>query len=42
MKTSLSPLGNSVAAIHGGVPADLQAFHESFEEFEVDDVVFHD
>ena len=40
MKAALPPLGHGVFAVHGGLPAHLEALHEGFEELEVDDVVF--
>jgi len=40
MEAPFPPLSNGFPAIHGGVPPDFQAFHEGFEELEVDDIIF--
>ena len=40
MEASTSPFGDGFPPVHCGMPANFQAFHEGFEKFEVDDVVF--
>ena len=42
MEAALAPLGHGVLAVHGGLPAYLEALHEGFEELQVDDVIFDD
>lgn len=42
MKTAGSPLCDGVPPVHGCMPSHFKSFHERFEEFEVDDVIFDD
>lgn len=42
MEPALPPLLDGFFAVLRGCPADFQPFHEGFEEFEVDHVVFDD
>lgn len=42
VEATLSPFVDRLSAVHGCMPPYFQTLHESFEEFEVDDVVFDD
>ena len=42
MKATFPPFGNSIFAVHGCIPTHFQTLHESFQEAEVDDIVFDD
>ena len=42
MKTAGSPFRDCVAPVHGRMPPHFKSFHECFEKFEVDDVIFDD
>lgn len=42
MKAALAPFLHGFFAVARALPADAQPFHERFEKFLVDDVVFDD